>query len=71
MRHEGHGMRTMRRVAAGHETHLLEIKGLQHLEGRSQVAKVNRVERAAENADWPHARAMPITMSVAICHGSP
>ncbi len=61
----------MRRIAAGYEPHLFEIQRLEHLERGAQVTIVNRVECAAENTYGIHALAIPMTMSAAICQGSP
>ena len=47
----GDGTATVRRVAAGDETDLIEGQGLEHLESGTQVATVHRIERPAEYAD--------------------
>ena len=41
----------MRRIAGGHEADLVQAQRLQQLEGGAQVTEMNRVERAAEDAD--------------------
>jgi len=38
----------------GHEEHSIQTKGLTELVGEEEVAKVDRVERPAEDADRGH-----------------
>ena len=43
----------MRRRAAGHEAHLFEMHGFSEFLREAQMAKVDRIESAAENGDRP------------------
>ncbi len=65
------GNAAVRRIAAWHETHLGKIQRLQHFECGPQVPVVNGIKRATEDADGIHVLAISMTMSAAICHGSP
>ena len=51
----GHRHSAMRRVRARHEMHAVEIERLLELERGSQMAVVDRVEGATENAERSHA----------------
>src|SRR5450631_1736002 len=48
------GRRTMRRSTAGDEQHAVEVCTVQRRFGRGEVPKVDRIERAAQDAQ-PHA----------------
>ena len=45
------GMTAVRRRSARYEAHLGELGGIRELFGETQVAVMNGIERAAENAD--------------------